>query len=192
MRSMRRAVVWSIVYLGAYIVASSLDLWTTEIALRTTRASEGNVFATDRGAYAAAKAWAITGIGAAIMVACVVFSALNAGKVATIWLEHPVRSFAKPYIFPWSGSVIDRSPLHLLCFAIAFVVLRLVAAGNNLTIRAVGVAPLGSFVKGVAARTSPIMGLLLVIGTLYVLLAIALSPFAARLIGAGRPPIVDH
>jgi hypothetical protein len=67
------------------------------------------------------------------------------------------------------------------------VALRLLAATNNLLISACGVAPLGSLVKAVAARTSPAVGLVVVIGAAYVLLAVAVAPLAARLIAARRP-----
>jgi hypothetical protein len=121
------------------------------------------------------------------MVACVVFGAAYANRVAEVWLRHPVRSFARPYLNSWSKAVIDRSPLHALSYAIAFVALRLLAAANNLLLSTCGVAPLGSLVKAVAARTSPAVGLVVVIGAAYVLLAVAVAPLAARLIAARRP-----
>jgi hypothetical protein len=43
-----------------------------------------------------------------------------------------------------------------------------------------------SLVKAVSTRTSAIFGMLVVIGTLYLMLAIVVSPLAARLIGAQR------
>ncbi len=179
-------LVLTVVYLAAYLVASALDLWTTEVALREAGVSEGNVFATEGGSYAAGKAWAITVVAAVVLVACVVFSAVYAHRVAEVWLRHPMRSFARLYMNPWSKAVIDRSPLHALSYAIAFVVLRLIAAANNLLIVGCGIAPLGSLVKTVSTLTSPIVGLVVVIGAAYVLLAIGLSPLAARLIAAQR------
>jgi hypothetical protein len=60
--------------------------------------------------------------------------------------------------------------------------LRLLAAGNNVLICYYGTAPLGRLV-GVASRyTSPAIGFWLVLGPLFYLLAIALSPLAAVLI----------
>jgi hypothetical protein len=76
---------------------------------------------------------------------------------------------------------------YALSYVIALVALRLLAAADSLRISACGVAPPGSLLKAVAARTSPAVGLVGVIGAAYVLLALAVAPLAARLIAARRP-----
>jgi len=77
---------------------------------------------------------------------------------------------------------MDRSPLHMLSFVIAFVPLRLLAAANNLLIHYYGTAPLGRLVGLVSRQTSPAAGFWLVMGTVFYLLGFASGPAAARLI----------
>ncbi|MGZ5564903.1 MAG: hypothetical protein ACXWFY_06915 [Chthoniobacterales bacterium] len=144
---------------------------------------ERNVFAVNAHGYDAARAWIITVIGAVVMEMFVLFSLRHADSVARTWLQHPIRSFAKFYLNPWSKNAIDRSPLHMLSFAIAFVLLRVLAAGNNLLLYKYGFGPLGALVGAVAARTSALVGFCLVLIVVFYLLAMAVSPLAARVMG---------
>jgi membrane protein implicated in regulation of membrane protease activity len=75
---------------------------------------------------------------------------------------------------------MDRSPLHMLSFVIAFVPLRLVAAANNLLIYYYGTAPLGRLIGLLSHRTSLVVAFWLVMGTLFYVLTFACSPLAAR------------
>src|SRR6266404_1848263 len=97
-----------------------------------------------------------------------------------------MRSFAKFYWNPWSRRVIDRSPLHMLSFALAFIVLRVLAAANNLLLCEHRFAPLGALVGAVGARTSPLVGFCLVIVIVFYLLAMLISPLAAALLESWR------
>src|SRR5205814_6704409 len=169
--------VWAVLYLLAYLLASYLDLGTTALALRRPEVHERNVFSVNAQGYVATRAWFITVIGGVAMEAFVLFGVRYAARVDGIWLRRPIRSFAKFYINPWSESVIDRSPLHMLSFALAFVVLRVLAAINNLLLYEYGFGPLGALVGAVGARTSPLVGFCLVIALVFYLLAMALSSF---------------
>ncbi|MEY2495651.1 MAG: hypothetical protein QOJ45_2143 [Verrucomicrobiota bacterium] len=180
--AVRRIVNFSLVYLAAYAVASYLDLQTTLLALQRPGTTEGNVYSTSGHDYVATKAWVITAAGALFIEAFLLFGALNAHRVSEHWLRHPIRSFAKFYVVFWSRRWMDRSPLHMLSFVIAFVPLRFLAAANNLMIYYYGTAPLGRLVGFVSRHTSPTAGFWLVMGTLFYLFAFACSPIAARLI----------
>ena len=151
---MRRIVSLSVAYLFAYLVAGYLDLYTTILALRRPGTSEGNVYSTSGHDYVANKAWLITAAGAVFIEAFLLFGALNAQRVSAHWLRHPVRSFGKLYVRFWSKKVMDRSPLHMLSFVIAFVPLRLFAAANNLLIYHYGTGPLGRLIGVLSHRTS--------------------------------------
>jgi hypothetical protein len=178
----QRIGLLTVAYSAAYLGAAWLDLATTALALTRSGASEGNVYATDAHAYAAIKAWLITAAGGIVVVAFLLFGALNAGRVGEIWLSRPMRSFARFYVNPFAPAVIDRSPLHALSWAVAFVPLRLLAAANNVLIWKTGTAPLGWLVGVASNATTPLVGFWLVMGTLYCLLAVAAAPMAARLI----------
>jgi hypothetical protein len=168
-------------YFIAYLFASWLDLTTTVLALHRPEASEGNVYASNAGGYVSAKAWLITVVGGLVIEACLIWSVVAAGQVADRWIEHPIRSFAKLYINPWSRTVRDRAPLHMMSFVLAFVPLRLLAAANNVLIAGSGTAPLGRLVGLASRATSPQLGFWLILGPLFYALAIATAPIAARL-----------
>jgi MFS family permease len=178
----RRIAIVSLVYVIAYFAAAYLDLYTTGLALQQPGTTEGNVYATNEKSYSSATAWLVTGVCAPFIVGSLLFGLLNARHVSQRWLRHPVRSFAKFYIIPWRKRVLDRSPLHMASFAIAFVPLRLLAAGNNLLIYRYGTGPLGSLVGIVSNHTSPTFGFWIVLGPLFYLLAVASSPLAAYVI----------
>jgi hypothetical protein len=179
---MRRIVIFSLLYLLAYVVASYLDLHTTILALQRPGTSEGNVYATTGQDYVSTKAWLITAAGAVFIEAFLLFGALNARRVSEHWLRHPIRSFGKFYVIFWSRKLMDRSPLHMISFVIAFVPMRLLAAANNILIYYYGTAPLGRLIGLLSQRTSPTAAFWLVMGTLFYLLAFACAPLAARLI----------
>jgi hypothetical protein len=173
-------------YALAYLGASWLDLTTTVMALHRPEATEGNVYATSDVGYMPATAWLITFAGGAAFEACLIWSIVASGNVANCWLDHPIRSFAKLYVNPWSRRVRDRAPLHVMSFAIGFVLLRLVAALNNILIASTGTAPLGRLVGLASRATSPAIGFWLVIAPLFYILAIAVSPAASRIIASMR------
>jgi hypothetical protein len=166
----------------AYLAGCWLDLTTTTMALRHPGASEGNIYATDAAGYVAARAWTINLAAFLLVGACLVWSARNAGKVAEVWLERPVRSFAKFYINPFAPGVADRSALHMLSFVLAFPLLRLLAAGNNLMIWRTGTGPLGWLIGVLSKAGSPALAFWLVMAPVFYLAAFAVSPFAARIL----------
>ena len=180
----KRVLAFTAVYMAAYLIGSYLDLATTSLGLRRPGVYEKNVFATTAGVYVSGKAWALTAVGAVVMTACIWFAARNAGKVSDNWLRHPVRSFGKLYINPWAKNAIDVSPLHTLSLAIGFVFLRVLAAANNLLVYFYGFGPMGELIKAVAARTSPVAGFCIVASLVFVLIMVAASPLAAKVVRA--------
>jgi len=182
----RQVAIIAAVYLFLYFIASSLDLTTTALALKQSEVHEQNVFVTSAQAYQSLRAWVITLAGGIMMTGCVIFAIRNARCADEVWSQHPVRSFALFYVNPWSQKAIGRSPVHMLSFAIAFVVLRVLAAANNTLIYVYGVAPIGAPIQWIARKTSPVFGFTVVIVPLFYLLAIAISPVAARMVTSWR------
>lgn len=176
---------WTIIYFIAFCGASALDLGTTELAIRAGGA-EGNVFATDGGVYASARSLIMTAVASVVMTGLFVFGIANAKRVSKRWLARPMASFVTLYINPWSAQFIDRSPLHAVSFAVAFVLLRVVAAANNLFIVEGGVGPIGAAVRAVGRLTSPELGLALVVAPLHIAMAVLLGPICAKLGPFGR------
>jgi hypothetical protein len=181
-----RAWRFIILYVFAYLAASSADLASTSLGLRRPGASEKNVFATKGGEYAAARAWALTAAGAVFMVGCIWFAKRNASRVDERWLAHPVRSFGKLYLSPFSEAGRRVSPLHLLAVAVAFVPMRLLAAANNLLVYLYGFGPIGELIKAIGSRTSALIGFAVGASAVFIALMLALSPFAARILRAWR------
>lgn len=173
-------------YLLFYFVASFLDLWTTILALKASGAHEGNVFTTSGQAYLLERASIVTLGGAIVMAACVVFAVVYAPRAEEVWLRHPMRSFAHFYLNPWAPGVIVKSPIHMLSVALGFAVLRLLAAANNLLIHFFGIAPIGEPIDWIAKRSSPLVGFAAVMIPLFYLLAIVLSPLAAKLVSSWK------
>jgi hypothetical protein len=183
----QRFVLLVCAYAVAYFVASGLDLWTTALALHRPDVGEGNVFATSAGGYNAARAWWITNIASVLMTGLFAAGLWYADRMSPEWLKKPIRSFFYRHFNPlyldfWSSRTRDRAPLHAVSFAMAFVVLRLFAALNNLLIAAGYSGPMGAAVKAVGDLTTPAIGLILAMGALYTLLALAFAPLGARLI----------
>jgi hypothetical protein len=176
-----RIALLATVYAAAYVAAAGLDLGTTTLAIHAG-ASEGNVYATSAGAYVSARAWLTTLAAGAALMGFLLFGAFNAGRVAEIWLDRPFRSFGKFYVNPFARGVIDRAPLHMLSFALAFPALRVLAAVNNLMITAGMTPPLGRLISFVAERTSPAVGFWAVMAPLFYLFAFLAAPAAARVI----------
>jgi len=180
-----RTALVVIIYLLIYFFASFLDHSTTSLALQSSGAHEGNVVSSSHG-YVSARAWAITVIAAFLMAGCVGFAVRNADRTEEVWLQHPVRSFGLFYVNPWARAAISRSPIHMLSFAIAFPVLRILAAGNNLMIHFYGIAPIGAPIEWISRRSSPLVGFALVLCLVFYLLAVLVSPVAARLVSSWR------
>lgn len=178
---------WAGVFAVAYLAASYLDLWTTELALTRPDASEANVNATSEGQYSPSKAWAITALGGVLMTAWFAFGVFNAHRVSPEHLQRPMRSFlhlhSNPLVsIPWSHRAIDRSPLHAFAVTIAFVAVRIVAAFNNALIAAGLDGPISTTIRLVSAFSSPMTGFLIAVTVFYVVIILAVSPLAARLI----------
>jgi hypothetical protein len=180
--SSQRLALWVALYLVAYSIASYLDLATTVLAVQVPGVQEGNVMSVDAQGFAATQAWLTTAGGAVIMVGCVVFSFLYSAGISETWLQHPMRSFAKFYVNPWSAEMRDRSPIHMLSFALAFLLIRVLAAANNLLLSEGRFAPLGAFVGTLGRWTSPLVGFVLAILIVFYLLAIVISPLAAAIL----------
>ena len=173
------------VYLLAYFAASWLDLASTSLGLQRPGVTEKNVFATTgTGTYDPGKAWLLTLAGGSIMLACVWFAVSRASHVGKRWLQHPVRSFGEFHLNPFSRKALDVTPLHFLSLALAFPALRAIAAANNLMVYLYGWGPLGSVMKWVAERTTPLAGFAAVALSSFVVLMLAVSPLAALIIGS--------
>jgi hypothetical protein len=178
----RRVLLAGFLYLLTYSVAAYADLWTTAIALSRAGANEGNAFVTSQQRYMSGRAWAINLAGALIMTACAMFAAKHAQRVEILWLRNPIASFRKIYLSPWSDRAIGVSPLHLLSMALAFLALRLLAAANNLLIYFCGLAPIGAPIERLAQHVSVFVAFGIVIIPLFYLVALVVSPLAARII----------
>jgi hypothetical protein len=74
----------------------------------------------------------------------------------------------------------------MLSLALGFVALRLLAAGNNMLIYFYGIAPIGAPIKIIAQHTSGVLAFALVLVPLFYVLAIAVSPIAAKLLSLWR------
>lgn len=178
----RRVLVVFAIYLIAYFAAAWMDLYTTELALQKPGTTEGNVYATNEGGYSSKAAWMITIISAPFIAAFLAWGLIRGHHVSRYCFDHPIRSFGKFYILPWRKRILDRSPLHMASFAIAFPALRVLAAGNNLMIYLIGTGPLGWLVGYFSNRTTPAIGFWLVMGPLFCLLAIGFAPTAGSIL----------
>lgn len=185
-RARKRVCAFVALYMLAYLTASSMDLATTAAGLQRPGVSEKNVFATNAEGYSPRRAWLLTAGGAIIMLACILFAARHSASAEDTWLRHPIRSFGKFYLNPWSKSAIGVSPLHTLSLVIAFVLLRVIAAANNLSIYWGGFGPMGEAIKAVAAKTSPPAGFCIVVFSCFLLAMLAAAPMAARIIASWR------
>jgi hypothetical protein len=179
-------------FVSAYLVASWLDLQTTELALRAPHAAEGNVFAVSKDGYEAERAWWFTGIGGLLVTAYFVFGAANLHRMSDYWLRRPLLSFcslwSNPFAsFPWLRTVINRSPLHAISIAVAFVLLRLFAALNNWMIATTGDGPLSFAIRTASQSLSPLAAFVAVILSVYAAIVLAVSLPIARMILKGMP-----
>ncbi|MHB0971256.1 MAG: hypothetical protein ACYC7A_18450 [Thermoanaerobaculia bacterium] len=181
-------ITFAVIYAIAYLIASYLDLATTSLGLQRAGVSEKNVFAVAASGYSPFRAWLLTAAGAAVMAGCIVFAVRHAGSVDAKWLQHPIRSLSVFYLNPWSRKAIVVSPLHTLSLVIAFVLLRLAAAANNLLVYLYGIAPMGGLMKALGARTSPAFGFAIVAFSFFLISCIAVLPLAARLMTSWRTP----
>ncbi len=182
----RRVVAFCGGYLIAYFVASYMDLATTSLGLQRAGAYEKNVFATDATGYLPVRAWLLTAGGAIVMTGCILFAARFRASVDPRWLREPVRSFGTLYVNPFSKEALSVSPMHALSLAIGFVLLRIVAAANNLSVYWIDFGPMGELIKAIGARTSPLAGFAIVACSSYLVACVVVSPMAARIIASWR------
>lgn len=183
---LRRGVVFGLVYLAAYFVASWMDLATTSLGLTQPGVSEKNVLAVTGEGYSAVNAWWLTVGGAFVLAGCVAESFRNRRRVDERWLEHPVRSFGILYVNPWSAEALRFSPVHFLSLALAFPLLRVLAALNNLMAYGWGFGPMGRLMEWVALKTSPLAGFALIGCSIFLAATLAVSPWAARILRSWR------
>lgn len=178
-------------FLIAYLGASFLDLWTTEIALLAPRAREGNPAATTDGLYSATKAWLVTTAGGIVLGYMVIFSLQRAHLVPDRWLRHPVKALLRPTLFPWMDRDKGRTALNCLSYALAFPLLRVAAAANNAMI-GYGMEGFISYAVMKLAVFVPVLtATIAVILAMYALLVILMAPVAKRaiaLLAGSNPP----
>lgn len=179
-------LIFVVVYLGVYCIASWMDLATTALGLAKPGVSEKNVFVIIGDGYSPKNAWLLTVAGAIIMTTCILDSFRNSQRVEKQWLERPIRSFGKLYINPWSENAIGFTPIHFLSLALAFPLFRVLAALNNLGIYWFDIGPLGKLMELVASRTNPLAGFTIVGFLFFGLLTLAVSPFASKIISAWK------
>lgn len=182
----KRLIIFIVVYLTAYFVASWMDLSTTSLGLTKPGVSEKNVFAINGEGYSPQNAWLLTVAGAVMLTACVLESFRNSNRVEEHWLKHPVRSFGKFYFNPWSEEAIRFTPIHFLSLTIAFLLLRVFAALNNLGVYWLGIGPMGELMEIVASKTSPLIGFSLIGFSLFIITTLAVAPYAAKTITAWK------
>ena len=181
----RRVDLILAVYLLVYVAASWLDLASTSLGLQRPGVTEKNFFATTgTGAFDPRQAWLLTLAGGGVMLACVWFAMSRAAHVGKRWLRHPVRSFGKFHLNPFSSKALDVTPLHFLSLALAFPTLRAIAAANNLLVYYYGWGPLGAAMQWTAERTSLLAGFAAVALSSFVVLMLVISPLAALIIGS--------
>jgi hypothetical protein len=183
---MRPAMIL-VAYVACYLAASFADLASTSLGLRREGIFEKNVFVVTGEGYSDFRAWLITIFGGLVLVGCVWFAARNANRVDERWLQRPFRSLGVVYLSPWSSKGLAVAPMHALSLAMAFVVLRFVAAANNLLVYFFGVSPMGTPMKVIGARMSPLAGFVIVGFSCLVTLAVVLLPLASRTIRSWRP-----
>ena len=181
-----RPLKFFVAYVACYVAASYADLATTSLGLRREGVSEKNVFVVTGEGYSDSRAWLITVLGGLVLIGCVWFAARNANRVDERWLRQPIRSLCVVYFSPWSKKGIAVAPLHALGLAMAFVILRVVAAANNLLVYAFGISPMGTPMKLIGAEMSPLAGFVIVGFSCLVFLAVALLPVAVRIMRSWR------
>lgn len=177
----------TILFGAAYLGASFLDLWTTQLALADPRAAEGNPFAVVQDSYSAGRAWIYTAVVGPILLAYVCYGLANLHRVSDATLRNPLRSYVQ--FRSWIGLTVllslyfvprsDRAALHMLSAAVAFVVLRLLAAANNAMIALWGDGFLAASMRPAISAIGSLGAFILVIGGLYVVLIVA----TAKLLG---------
>lgn len=175
------------IYLTFYFIASWADLASSELAQQRPGTSEKNVFAVgSEGKFDIGRGWALTFGGAAILGACVAFAVMKAEAMDPRWLQRPIRALGKFHLNPFSQEGLRVAPLQLLCLAIAFPPLRVLAGANNMLLYWTGVGPFGALMKALAAATSPLIGFAVVGMFAFLLMMVFVAPFAARLLQSWR------
>lgn len=181
-----KILLWTGLFLAAYLCASFLDLWTTEIALLNPEAREGNVAATTDGAYNSSKAWLITAAGGLFLCYIFMFALRNAPAVSNHWLQHPVRALHRLSILPWIDRDKGRGALNGMSYALAFPLLRVAAAVNNAMIGYGAEGFLSYAISSLAKFMPAIAATVMVVLVAYFLLAMLVAPLAKRIIIAAR------
>lgn len=181
-------------YAITYISASFLDLWTTHLALLQTQAAEGNPFAVVEGSYSATRALAFTAIVGLLLIGYVAYGLANLHRVADEHLRRPLRSYAQ--FGGWLGLTVllavyfvprsDRAALHTLSAAIAFVVLRFLAAANNAMIAMWGDGFLAAALRPAISAIGPLWAFVLVICGLYAVLILMTAKILGLFIATSR------
>lgn len=187
-------VAFTITYAAAYLTASYLDLWTTHLALLLPHAAEANPFAVVEGDFSAKHAWIYTAIVGPILIAYVLYGAAKLHRVTDEHLRRPLRSYAQ--FGGWWGLTVllsvyfvprsDRAALHTLSAAIAFVVLRLLAAMNNAMIAVWGDGFLAAALRPVIAALGPLAAFIVVICGLYIVLMLLTAKLLGALVATSR------
>ena len=179
-----KKLTWlALAYTGAYLFVSWLDLLSTDLALTRPVATEGNIYATPKGVWDAGRAWAITLVGGVIILGFLVLGARRADAAAERWLANPISSFRRLYLNPFAARNSDVAAIHCLAFAFGFVVLRLLAAINNVLIWQTDTGPLGRAIGVLTGPFGKTGAFWLVMGPTFYLTAFACAPLAVRTIG---------
>jgi hypothetical protein len=176
---------WLLLYVVAYSIGAGLDLWTTAAATGQGIA-EGNTYTLSNGTYVALRAAAINFVGGLIMLTLWGAGIDRAASVSPRWLDRPFASWGKFYFNPLARAVADRAPLHLLAWALAFVIFRVLAAVNNLMLISGLPGPIGWTIFAIAPTTGQTAAFILVVAFWYVALAILVSPIAVAILRRRR------
>jgi len=144
-------------------------------------ANEGNAFVTDPHAYMPARAWVINLVGALIMAACVALAANDAESAETQWLLHPIASFSQDVL----DSLVERghsrfapsSPQHGAGLFRNTASCGRKQPGDHFY----GFAPIDAPIELLAQHISAVAAFGIVIVPLFCVLAIVISPVAARM-----------
>lgn len=176
---------WLLLYVIAYCVGAALDLSST-IAATSYGIGEGNTYTLSNGAYVASRALAINVAGGLIMLVLWGVGIARAASVSICWLDHPFASWQKFYFNPFASAVADRAPLHLVAWAVGFVVFRLLAAVNNAMLMVGLAGPIGWTIFALAPAIGKTAAFMLVVAIWYLCLTILSTPLAAVILRRRR------
>ena len=168
-----------LIYMVLYVLGAAFDLWTTTLALQRPDIHEGNIAATTDGAFDLWRAISWNIAGGALLGVCVTSSLFFAPKVAPRWLEAPRRSFAHLYVLPWRARHLAYTPIHMLSYAFAFILLRVIAGSNNALLATGHTGILSWPIRQLAGYTGELTAVVSIVSLLYVGLTLAIAPTAA-------------